>query len=58
MPEDLAAEHRDAATLAVAAGRVLMELRASPQAQGDIGAVGDHMSHRFLVDELTRLYPE
>ncbi len=57
MPEDLTAEHRDAATLAAAAGRVLMELRASPSGQRDIGAVGDHMSHRFLVDELTRLYP-
>ena len=30
MPEDLAAEHRDAAVLAGAAGRALLELRASP----------------------------
>ncbi len=57
MPEDLAAEHRDAALLAGAAGRALMELRASPPAVRDIGSVGDHMSHELLVDELTRLYP-
>jgi 3'(2'), 5'-bisphosphate nucleotidase len=57
MSEDLAAEHRDAATLAERAGRVLMELRASPPPHQDIGAVGDHMSHDFLVEELTRMYP-
>ena len=30
MPEDLAAEHRDAARLADMAGQALMELRAEP----------------------------
>ena len=58
MPEDLADEHRDAATMAGAAGKVLMELRASPPEQRDIGSVGDHLSHHFLVDELTRAYPD
>jgi 3'(2'), 5'-bisphosphate nucleotidase len=57
MPEDLAAEHRDAAGLAEAAGRALMELRAAPPKLRDIGAAGDHMSHRLLVGELNRLYP-
>ncbi len=58
MPEDLAAEHRDAAVLAGAAGRALLELRASPPTMGDIGSAGDHLAHRLLVDELNRLYPE
>jgi 3'(2'), 5'-bisphosphate nucleotidase len=58
MPEDLAAEHRDAAALAVAAGRALVELRAAPTTVRDLGAAGDHMSHQFLVAELNRLYPE
>jgi 3'(2'), 5'-bisphosphate nucleotidase len=57
MSEDLAAEHRDAARLAEAAGRALMELRAAPPERLDIGAAGDHLSHRFLVGELQRLYP-
>jgi 3'(2'), 5'-bisphosphate nucleotidase len=57
MPESLAAEHRDAATLAETAGRALMELRAAPPPLRDIGAVGDHMSHDFLVRELNRRYP-
>ena len=57
MPEDLAAEHRDAAMLAEEAGRALLELRASPPALRDIGSVGDHLSHQFLVEKLTRLYP-
>ncbi|HTU37072.1 MAG TPA: 3'(2'),5'-bisphosphate nucleotidase CysQ [Acidimicrobiales bacterium] len=57
MPEDLAAEHRDAAALASMAGQALMELRAAPPAARDIGSVGDHLSHQLLVAELGRLYP-
>ncbi|HXB38798.1 MAG TPA: 3'(2'),5'-bisphosphate nucleotidase CysQ [Acidimicrobiales bacterium] len=58
MSEDLAGEHRDAAALAVQAGRALMELREAPPAgTRDLGAAGDHMSHHLLVSELNRLYP-
>lgn len=58
MSEDLAGEHRDAAALAVQAGRALMELReAPPVGTRDLGAAGDHMSHHLLVSELNRLYP-
>jgi 3'(2'), 5'-bisphosphate nucleotidase len=58
MSDDLAAEHRDAAALAVLAGRALMELReAPPPGTRDLGAAGDHMSHHLLVSELNRLYP-
>lgn len=58
MREDLAAEHRDAAVLAEEAGRALMELRGAPPTVRDIGAAGDHMSHKFLVEELNRRYPD
>ena len=58
MPEDLVAEHRDAAMLAEMAGRALVKLRADPPALRDIGAAGDRMSHQLLVGELNRLYPE
>jgi 3'(2'), 5'-bisphosphate nucleotidase len=58
MSEDLAGEHRDAAALAVQAGRALMELREVPPAgTRDLGAAGDHLSHHLLVSELNRLYP-
>ncbi len=57
MSEDLAAEHRDAAALAEAAGRLLVQLRQAPPTVRDIGAAGDHMSHQFLVEELNRRYP-
>jgi 3'(2'), 5'-bisphosphate nucleotidase len=58
MSEDLAGEHRDAAALAVQAGRALMELREAPPAgTRDLGAAGDHLSHHLLVSELNRLYP-
>ncbi|HXP32538.1 MAG TPA: inositol monophosphatase family protein [Acidimicrobiales bacterium] len=58
MREDLAAEHRDAARLAEVAGRALVELRADPPALRDVGAAGDRMSHRLLVREINRLYPD
>ena len=58
MPEDLVAEHRDAAMLAEVAGRALMELRADPPPLRDIGTAGDRMAHQLLVGELNRLYPE
>jgi 3'(2'), 5'-bisphosphate nucleotidase len=58
MPDDLAAEHRDAARLAETAGRALLDLRAEPPTLRDIGAVGDRLSHHLLVDELKRLYPD
>jgi 3'(2'), 5'-bisphosphate nucleotidase len=57
MSEDLAAEHRDAARLAEAAGRALLELRAAPPDLHDIGAAGDRLAHQLLVSELNRLYP-
>ena len=58
MLEDLAAEHRDAAELAELAGRALLALRADPPDRRDVGAEGDRMAHRLLVDELSRRYPE
>src|SRR5580698_372299 len=58
MPEDLAAEHRDAAKLAEIAGRALVELRADPPAMRDLGAAGDRLAHQLLVSELNRLYPD
>ncbi len=58
MPDDLHAEHRDAAVLAVAAGRALLELRSAEPPVRDLGAAGDRLAHRLLVDELNRLYPD
>ena len=58
MPDELQAEHRDAAKLAEMAGRALVELRANPPALRDLGAAGDHMAHQLLVAELNRLYPD
>ena len=59
MSDDLAAEHRDAAALAVLAGRALLDLRAEPPAGvRDLGGAGDHMSHHLLVSEHNRLYPD
>lgn len=57
MSEDLAAEHRDAAQLARQAGIALVELREAPADVRDVGAAGDRLAHRLLVDELNRLYP-
>ncbi len=54
---DLTAEHRDAATLATAAGRSLLELRTRPSSLTDLGAAGDRLSHQLLVEELGLLYP-
>ncbi len=51
-------EHRDAAALATMAGQALLELRAAPFTDGDIGAAGDQLAHRLLVRELNRLYPD
>ena len=58
MREELAAEHRDAARLAEAAGHALLELRAEPPKMRDIGTAGDRMAHQLLVSELNRLYPD
>ncbi len=58
MHEGLAAEHRDAASLAEVAGQALMELRAEPPQMRDIGTAGDRMAHQLLVSELNRLYPD
>src|ERR1700723_339558 len=58
MPENLDAEHRDAAKLAGIAGRALVELRADPPPLRDLGAAGDPMAHELLVAELNRLYPD
>ncbi len=58
MPQDLAAEHRDAGLLAQLAGKALMELRADPSGQRDLGAAGDRAAHQLLVAELNRLYPD
>ncbi len=58
MPEDLAAEHRDAVKLADMAGRALLELRADPPSLRDLGAAGDRMAHQLLVAEINRLYPQ
>jgi 3'(2'), 5'-bisphosphate nucleotidase len=56
--QDLTAEHRDAAILATMAGQALLELRDGPSAGRGVGAAGDRLAHRLLVDELNRLYPE
>jgi len=59
MSDDLEGEHRDAAALAVLAGRALVELREAPPAgTRDLGAAGDHLAHHLLVSELNRLYPD
>jgi len=58
MSEDLSAEHRDAARLAQKAGRALLDLRSDPGEVRDLGTAGDHMSHKLLVGELSRLYPD
>ena len=58
MSEDLAAEHRDAVTLADMAGRALLELRNDPPSLRDLGAAGDRMAHQLLVREINRLYPQ
>ena len=55
---DLTAEHRDAAALATAAGRALLELREGPPRFTDLGAAGDRLAHQLLVKELNRLYPD
>jgi 3'(2'), 5'-bisphosphate nucleotidase len=57
MPEDLEAEHRDAAWLAELAGRALVELRTAPHEVRDVGTAGDRLAHQLLVGELNRLYP-
>jgi 3'(2'), 5'-bisphosphate nucleotidase len=57
-PDQLAAEHRDAAVLADMAGRALLELREGPSARTDVGAAGDRLAHQLLVKELNRLYPD
>src|SRR5580658_7719662 len=58
MPNDLAAEHRDAAILAEQAGRALLALRADPPSLRDVGSAGDRMAHQLLVEELNRRYPD
>src|SRR5580658_4326819 len=58
MPNDLAAEHRDAAILAEQAGRALLALRADPPSLRDVGSAGDRMAHHLLVEDLNRLYPD
>jgi len=54
----LTAEHRDAASLATAAGEALLALRADAPRFGDLGAAGDRLAHQLLVKELNRLYPD
>jgi 3'(2'), 5'-bisphosphate nucleotidase len=56
--QDLTAEHRDAAALATMAGLALLELREGPSAGRGVGAAGDRLAHRLLVQELNRLYPD
>jgi 3'(2'), 5'-bisphosphate nucleotidase len=58
MPEDLAAEHRDAAHLAQLAGKALIELRTTPATPRDLGDLGDRSAHQLLVKELNRMYPD
>jgi 3'(2'), 5'-bisphosphate nucleotidase len=56
--QDLQAEHRDSAVLAAMAGRALLELRDHPPPGVDVGAAGDRLAHKLLVQELNRLYPD
>jgi 3'(2'), 5'-bisphosphate nucleotidase len=58
MPDDLASEHRDAASLAQLAGKALLELRSAESGSRDLGAAGDRTAHQLLVAELTTLYPD
>jgi 3'(2'), 5'-bisphosphate nucleotidase len=57
-PQDLHAEHRDAAALATMAGHALLELRSGGTASRAVGAAGDRLAHTLLVKELNRLYPD
>lgn len=52
-----AADHSFAASLAEAAGRVLLALREEPPVGADLGAAGDRVSHRLLVDAIRRRHP-
>lgn len=53
----MAADDELSRDLAAEAGRRLLELRGRGDA-GDLGKVGDRLSHEFLSGELTRLRPE
>jgi len=46
------ADHVLAASLAEAAGRLLLALRRGPSRGADLGAAGDRASHHFLVDSI------
>jgi 3'(2'), 5'-bisphosphate nucleotidase len=48
---------RAAAELATAAGKLLVELRRSDLVASGLGAEGDRVANRFLVDELRRRFP-
>ena len=58
MPEDLAAEHRDAATLADDGRAGPAGAAGRPAVAARLGAAGDRMAHQLLVAELNRLYPD
>jgi 3'(2'), 5'-bisphosphate nucleotidase len=52
------ADHECAATVAAAAGQVLLQLRTSHLSPDELKATGDRRSHEFVVGELRRRYPD
>jgi len=53
-----ASDHADAAAIAAAAGRLLLELRRSALAPDDLRREGDTRSHELIVAELARRHPD
>ena len=52
-------DHSTAASLATAAGQLLLQVRARPFGHADARkAAGDQEAHRFLVDRLAQLHPD
>jgi 3'(2'), 5'-bisphosphate nucleotidase len=51
-------DHRLASSIAALAGERLLSLRSSGLVGDELKAAGDKSSHAFIMDELTRLFPE
>ena len=50
-------DHREAAELAAAAGRILINARGAASNPRELGALGDRISNEFLVSELRKRHP-
>jgi 3'(2'), 5'-bisphosphate nucleotidase len=55
---NMLSDHRDAAELAEAAGRILLRIRAAASNPNGLGPRGDRISNEFLVSELRRRHPD